>query len=84
MLAKTKMFFLCEGGIGKSVPQDHHLSSLGRPPDDKWSSLEQILLSHLHTRDGFLYNLMLYHSDVRLCSKTMSYRMLVKSAEQKK
>ena len=26
----------CEGRIEKSFPQDHHLSSLGKPRDAKW------------------------------------------------
>ena len=31
--------YLCEGGIEKSVPHDHHLSSLVKPHDDnRWSS----------------------------------------------
>ena len=33
---------MCEGGIEKSVPGDHRLSSLGKPRDAKSGSLGQI------------------------------------------
>ena len=40
-----KINYLCEDWIGKFVPQDHRLSSLGK-------------LSHLHSHDKFLYKIM--------------------------
>ena len=48
--------YSCEGGIEKSVPPDHHLSSLGKPREsNQWSS-GRIFLSHPHTHDGYLYS----------------------------
>ena len=35
MVSKKRFHYLCEGGIEKSVPQDHRLSSLGKPRDAK-------------------------------------------------
>ena len=48
------MHYSCEGRIEKSVPQDHHLSSLGKPRDAKRRSSGQIFLSYPHTYDRFL------------------------------
>ena len=31
MVSKKRIHYLCEGGIEKSVPRDHRLSSLGKP-----------------------------------------------------
>ena len=42
---EQKIYYLCEDVIGKSVPQDHRLSSLCK-------------LSHSHTHDRFLYKIM--------------------------
>ena len=47
---------MLEYGIKKSVPQDHHLLSLGKPRHSNCWSLGQIFLSHPHTHDGFLYS----------------------------
>ena len=52
---KGKESIFCEGGIEKSVPLDHRLSSISKPRYAKWSSSVQIFLSHPHTYDGFLY-----------------------------
>ena len=43
--------------IEKSVPRDHHLSSLGKPLDAKRRSSGQILLSYPHTHDRYLYSI---------------------------
>ena len=32
-MSKKKYLLLCEGGIEKSGPRDHRLSSLGKPRD---------------------------------------------------
>ena len=40
----------------KSVSRDHHLSSLGKPPDANWWSSRQIFPSHPHTYDRLLYS----------------------------
>ena len=44
--AKKRIHYLCEGGIEKSVPCDHRLSSLGKPRDVIWWSLRQIFLAY--------------------------------------
>ena len=31
--ARKRIHYSCEDGIEKSVPRDHRLSSLGKPPD---------------------------------------------------
>ena len=33
VVSKKNNFNLCEDGIEKSVPRDHHSSSLGKPSD---------------------------------------------------
>ena len=33
--ARKRIHYSCEGGIEKSLPQDHRLSSLGKPHDAK-------------------------------------------------
>ena len=33
VVSKKKKYYSCEGGIEKSVPRDHRLSSLGKPHD---------------------------------------------------
>ena len=33
MVNKNIIYYSCEGGIDKSVPRDHRLSSLGKPRD---------------------------------------------------
>ena len=39
MVSKKIIRYSCEGGIEKSVPRDHRLSSLGKPRDaNRWSS----------------------------------------------
>ena len=44
--ARKRIYYSYENGIEKSVPRDHHLSSLGKPRDaNRWSS-GQIFLSH--------------------------------------
>ena len=35
MVNKKRIHYLCEGGIEKSVPRDHHLSLLAKPGDAK-------------------------------------------------
>ena len=35
----------CEGGIEKSVPSEHRLSSLDKPPDANWWSCGRIFIS---------------------------------------
>ena len=51
---QEKKHYSCEGKIEKSVPLDHHLSSLGKPRDTKRRSSGQIFLSYPHTHDRFL------------------------------
>ena len=52
--ARKRIHYSCEGGIEKSVPGDHILSSLSKPGDaNRWSS-GRIFQSHTH--DGFLYH----------------------------
>ena len=48
-------YYFCENGIEKSVPRDHHLSSLGKPCDSKRRSSRQIFLFRPHTHDRFFY-----------------------------
>ena len=60
MLCKKNIHYLCEDGIEKSFPYDHHLSSLGKPCDAKWLSSGRIFQSHPHTDDRFLQSLLLY------------------------
>ena len=55
MVSKKKKFhYSCEGGIEKSVPQDHSLSLLCKPCDAKRWFLGKIILSNSQTHDGFL------------------------------
>ena len=56
MLSKRRIHYSCEGRIEKSVPQDHSLSSLGRPCDAKRGSSGQISPSYPHSH----YILILY------------------------
>ena len=43
--------------VEQSVPQNHHLPSLGKPHDSKWRSSGRIFfLSHSHTHYVFLYS----------------------------
>ena len=55
MVSKRKIHYLLEGRIEKSVPRDHHLSSLGKPHDAKQRSSGRISLSYPHTHDRFFY-----------------------------
>ena len=41
--------------LEKSIPQVHHLSSLGKPSDAKRRSMGWIFLLYPHTHDRFLY-----------------------------
>ena len=52
--ARKRIHYLCEGRIEKSIPQDHHLASLGKPCDAKRRSSGRIFISHPYTHDGFL------------------------------
>ena len=54
--ARKRIHYLCEGRIEKSVPQDHRLSSLGKPRDAKQQSSGWMFLSYPHTHDRFLYS----------------------------
>ena len=56
LIKKKRIHYSSKGRIEKSVPQDHHLSSLGKPRDAKWRSSGQSFLSYPHTHDGFLYS----------------------------
>ena len=47
MVNKKKIHYSCEVGIEKSVPRDHRLSSLDKPPDANWRSSGQIFYSTL-------------------------------------
>ena len=49
----TYFHYSCEGRIEKSVPQYHHLSSLGKSRDAKRRSSGWIFLSYPHTHDIF-------------------------------
>ena len=55
------------GKIEKSVPQDHHLSSLRKPRDAKRWSSGQIFLSHPHTHDRFLHSFWIH------CARRSTY-----------
>ena len=53
MVSKKSIYHNCEGGIEKSVPCDHQLSSLGKPHDYHSVILgTDFFLSHTH--DGYL------------------------------
>ena len=54
--ARKRIHYLCEGRIEKSVPQDHHVSSLSKPCDAKRWTSGQNFLSYPHTHDRFLYS----------------------------
>ena len=54
--ARKRIHYLCDGGIEKSIPPDHYLSSLGKLRDAKQWSSEQIFLSHPHTHGRYLYS----------------------------
>ena len=41
------MHYSCKGRIEKSIPQDHRLSSLGKPRDAKWRFSGRIFLSKI-------------------------------------
>ena len=55
MMHRKILHYLHEGRIEKSVPQDHRLSSLGKPHDAKRRSSGRTFLSYPHTHDRFLY-----------------------------
>ena len=57
---------LCEGGIEKSAPQDHCLSSLRKPCDAKQLSPGRIFLSHPHSHCEFLYSIPMYWLEIIL------------------
>ena len=48
--------YSCEGGIEKSVPRDHHLSSLGKPRDAYRGSSGQIFYPTLTLMMDSYYN----------------------------
>ena len=52
---QEKIHFSSDDKIEKSVPQNHRLSSIGKPRDVKRRSSGRIFLSYPHTHDGFLY-----------------------------
>ena len=56
VMSKKYNSFLCEDGIEKFVSQDHLLSSLSKPCDDKRWSSGQIFLSCTYTYNRFLYS----------------------------
>ena len=56
--ARKRIHYSNEGRIEKSVPQDHPLSSLGKPRDGKRRSSGRIFLSHL---DSYSLDLQLLH-----------------------
>ena len=53
MVSKEKNPLFFEGGIEKSVPHDHRMSSLGKPRDSNWGSPGRIFLSHPRNHDRF-------------------------------
>ena len=55
-MRKKKSHKSCEGGIEKSVPRSHRLSSLGKPRDANGRYSGRIFLSLPYSHDGFLYS----------------------------
>ena len=59
--------YLCDGGIDKSVPLDHHFSSLRKSHNAKQQTSGQIFLSHPHAYDIFLLSSTCYLSQAVIC-----------------
>ena len=50
-----RIYHECEGRIEKNRLEDRRLTSRGLPSDDNGDPEERILLSYLHTNNGFFF-----------------------------
>ena len=76
VVSRKNIYYLCENGIKKSVPNDHRFLSLGKPRDAKrWSTGRSFFLSQSHIHDGILYS--------NICSPLNTAKQRIKCQEHK-
>ena len=75
--ARKRIHYSCEGEMEKSVPRDHRLPSLGKPPDaNRWSSGQVFSIPPSHSwwilivsPDRRLEELMTQYQKIKICSR---------------